>query len=277
MFIKRKTVLVLMSGFIFLAALLSCQMPGAGDTVSAVEFITTWKTTSDNETITIPTYEGNTYDYTVDWGDGSSEPIIEDTSPEHEYTTAGTYTVKISGTFPRIYFGGVGTDKDKILSIENWGTIVWESMVSAFYNCSNLTCNAADAPDLSNVINMNSMFNYAETFNGDLSSWDVSNVMSMNNMFSCAAVFNGDLSSWDVSNVTNMSLMFDEAAAFNGDISSWNVSSVTDMDGMFYGAAAFTNHDLSGWTLHDPEPTHAGFSDGWGTGNTRPSDWISPD
>ena len=36
------------------------------------EFITKWQTTTDNESITIPT-TGTGYNYSVDWGDGSED------------------------------------------------------------------------------------------------------------------------------------------------------------------------------------------------------------
>ena len=43
---------------------------------------------------------------------------------------------------------------------------------------------------------------------GDISGWDVSNVTNMEKMFNRAESFNGDLSKWNVSNVTNMRDMF---------------------------------------------------------------------
>ena len=36
------------------------------------QFITTWQTLRDDTTITIPTNSMYTYDYTVDWGDGTT-------------------------------------------------------------------------------------------------------------------------------------------------------------------------------------------------------------
>ena len=45
-------------------------------------------------------------------------------------------------------------------------------------------------------------------FNQDISSWDVSNVTNMDAMFDDASAFNQDISSWDVSSVTNMELCF---------------------------------------------------------------------
>ena len=35
-------------------------------------FVTVWKTTTASEMITIPTHSGHTYDYTVDWDDGTT-------------------------------------------------------------------------------------------------------------------------------------------------------------------------------------------------------------
>ena len=71
--------------------------------------------------------------------------------------------------------------------------------------------------DVSNVTNMEEMFNSAYSFNGDLSSWDVSNVTNMRYMFYYATSFNSDLSSWDVSNVANMTNIFEEATSLSGE------------------------------------------------------------
>ncbi len=259
-------------------------------------FATTWKTDnpgdSDDDQITIPIYFG-TYDYSVDWGDGNTDTNIT-TAITHTYASPGTYVVIITGTFPAIYFNGTG-DREKILTIEHWGAIAWQNMLNAYSGCKNLTSNAADAPDLTNVTSMQNMFSGATSFNGDLNSWDVSNVTNMSYMFYGATSFNGDISSWDVSNVTIMPAMFQGATSFNRDLSSWDVSSVTAMYTMFQGAASF-NGDMSGWTLgsvtnmnymfyyasvfsgHDlsgwdvtSNPSHLNFSTGWGAGNTEPT------
>ena len=52
------------------------------------------------------------------------------------------------------------------------------------------------------------MFCNAESFNQPLNNWVVSNVKNMNHMFNCAIKFNQSLENWDVSNVTNMKEMF---------------------------------------------------------------------
>ncbi|NEW60388.1 BspA family leucine-rich repeat surface protein [Sulfurovum sp. bin170] len=271
----------------------------------SVYFITTWKTdnngVSNNNQITIPTTGGG-YNYRVDWGDGTTdEGVAGDIT--HTYSTIGTYTVEISGDFPRITFGrcwnisSTTTDSSKLLSIEQWGDIRWTSMEGAFAFCDNLTGNAIDVPDLSNVTDTCSMFMYAEKFNQDIGDWDVSNITNMGAMFGAAEKFNQDIGNWnvskvnnmiymfdwansfnqdigrwDVSNVTNMEAMFhsDSHPSFNQDISNWNVANVTNISRMFSGASSFSNHDLSSWNV-SKVTNYSSFSDGWGTGNIEPN------
>ncbi len=210
-------------------------------------FITTWTTTTPSEQITIPINPiYNTYNYDVDWGDGNTD--TGDTgSATHTYTTAGTYTVTITGIFPAIYFHAASY-APLVTSVEQWGTNHWLSMNSAFYGCSNLLVTASDRPDLSGVTDMSDMFDFASSFNSDISSWDVSHVTNMSYMFRETLAFNQPLNSWDVSNVTNMTAMFKDADAFNQPLNLWNVSKVTTMDTMFKNTTIF-DQDLSSWDV----------------------------
>ena len=211
-------------------------------------FVTTWEVAAGGLGITIPTHWGFAYRYTVDWGDNSADTRVYTGDATHTYTTAGIYTVSISGTFPRIYFNNSG-DRNKIKTIKQWGDNPWKSMNSAFYGCENLTIEAtAGNPDLSNVTDMSKMFYRATIVNQGLSGWDVSNVTDMSKMFYRATIVNQGLSGWDVSNVTDMSKMFTHAEAFNQDLNRWDVSNVTSMRYMFHSATAF-NQDLSGWDV----------------------------
>ena len=207
-------------------------------------FVTTWKTDSDNEPITIPV-GGAAGNYTVNWGDGTVTAHTTDAT--HAYAAAGNHTVSISGDFTRIYLIS-GAHAPKLVSIDQWGDIGWESMESAFYGASSMEYKATDAPDLSGVTNMNSMFSGATSFNGDISSWDVSKVTDMSGMFRDATSFNKPLSSWDVSKVTGMSGMFRDATSFNQDLNDWDISKVTHMNSMFSGATSF-NKPLSSWDV----------------------------
>ena len=207
-------------------------------------FITTWQTTTDDETITIPTF-GNGYDYDIDWGDGTLEFSVDNGDKSHVYETAGTYTVSISGAFPRIYFNDSG-DKDKILTIEAWGDIAWTNMSDAFEGCTNLQVNATDAPDLSGTTNISRMFSGASTLNADLNHWDVSNITAFNALFTNAINFNGNIGNWNTANVKNFVNLFNGASKFNQDISNWDTSAVANMASMFLNAADF-NQPLNSW------------------------------
>lgn len=168
----------------------------------SAQFITKWETTTANESITIPTKSGETYNYDVDWGDGNTT-TGHTGNATHTYATAGTYTVTITGTFPHIYFVGTG-DKDKIKEVSQWGTNPWTSMANAFYGCTNLTVTATDAPNLTNVTDMSSMFFNATALNQDIGHWDTSTFTNMSTTFSYATAFNQDISSWDTSKVIEM-------------------------------------------------------------------------
>ncbi len=228
-----------------IALLLLCLPTIAG----AQAFITTWKTdnpgTSGATEITIPTNGSSTYNYSVDWGDATSDSNVSG-NITHDYGVAGTYTVTITGTFPRIFFNG-GGDRRKILTVEQWGNQVWENMADAFRGCSNLTIAAPDVPNLSLVTDMSSMFQGAAAMNNNIDGWDVSNVMDMNSMFRDADSFNQPLNNWNVGNVTNMTSMFFGADVFNQDLNNWNVSNVTTMASMFRNAFAF-NGNITTWT-----------------------------
>ena len=206
--------------FFFFFLLVTCKV------FSQDPFITTWQTTVSNESITIPTFPSETYNYTVDWGDGSA-PISGYTGDAtYAYTTPGTYTVSVTGDFPRIYFNNPSVspaeNSTKILTIEQWGDIQWSSMEGAFMGCSNLTGNFLDIPNLSNVTSTVEMFHGCENFNSDINNWDVSTVNTMASMFSRARAFNQDLDNWNVGSVTDMGGMFVNARSFNGDISTWD-------------------------------------------------------
>lgn len=221
-------------------------------------FITTWQTDStgisDNNQITIPA-EGS--EYAIRWVNLNDTTITgQETGSGDEYTITfpqpGTYQVEIYSGLERINFGLYGFegggDENKLLTIEQWGDIAWISMGEAFMNASNLTINATDAPDLSNVMSMGRMFYGAESLNTDLNNWDTSNIEWMYGLFSNATSFNGDITDWNTSNVTYMSNMFYDAESFNQPIGDWDVSSVETMRSMFSGAASF-NQPLNSWDV----------------------------
>lgn len=242
---------------------LSTNIPGA--------FVTIWKTDIFVDDITHPNFDDDIplndneiiipyhgTNYNIVW-----EEIGNSDNNGHEIATGlhkitfpkkGIYKISIYGGSGYRVFSFSGNNRPikersnriKLISLEQWGSIEWIDFYRSFRECNNLDINAKDIPDLRNVQDMKEMFYGINSFNSDLSEWDVSNVTDTRFMFA-RTNFNGDISNWDVSNITKMEGMFYQAKEFNQDISNWNVSNVTDMSIMF-GGTSF-NKDISNWDV----------------------------
>ncbi|PKR80203.1 hypothetical protein CW751_11105 [Brumimicrobium salinarum] len=232
-------------------------------------FVTIWKSdnpgASFNNQIIIPT-DGAGYNYDLYWEDvndpstnGTLSNLTGDVTVN--LPLAGTYKVEITGDFPRIYFNNdVNNDLEKILSVEEWGSILWSSMEDAFHGCNNLNVNATDSPFLMSVSSLSRMFKGATSLASDLNNWNTESITTMEEVFSNAINFNGNISSWNTSNVTNMKGAFNGASAFNQDISAWDVSNVQNMSYMFNEANTF-NQDLSTWDVTNVQNMSFMFND----------------
>ena len=222
-------------------------------TVIGQSFSATWNTSnlstgsSANNQITIPTNPAFTnYNYTVDWGDGASDTNVTG-NITHTYTSSGSYTVNISGTFPAIYFNNVG-DRNKITNILSWGTIQWKSMANAFYGCENLNFDAIASPNLSQVTSLENMFKNCTSFNGIVNNWNVSGVTNLSGTFEGCEVFNRPLSLWNTIGVTTMVGTFKNCYVYNEPLDGWNTASVTSMKDMFSGCVSF-NQNINNWDV----------------------------
>ena len=214
------------------------------------EFSFTVKTdntgTSNNDQFTLPlesSFNGVTAE--VDWGDGNSDTITAFNQSEvtHTYSSAGTYTIKITNAIRGFRFNN-GGDKAKILDIQNYGVLDIDAD-RTFLGCSNLTQSATDAPTITTT--------------------------SFSNTFKSTDNFNGAIGNWDVSDVTNMAQMLRNTDAFNQDLSSWNIVKVSNAVNFLTGNTALStaNYDaiLIGWEA----TLQAAFSGG--TGYTLTPSW----
>ncbi len=106
--------------------------------------------TSSDTSFTLPLTSGNTFNFTVDWGDGNEDTITTDTPVTHDYGTIGEYSITITGVIQGFKFDN-GGDKLKLLSIQDFGDLSFDSdATDAFYGCSNLEIDATTGPDTSN-------------------------------------------------------------------------------------------------------------------------------
>jgi surface protein len=224
----------------------TCGLPAFTECSTA--FVTAWRTTGAGETIILPLTSSGVFNFAVNWGDGSSDARVttyNDPRVTHSYSTAGTYTVTITGSINGFGFNNLG-DKTKIVDVQQWGSVGLGNGGGYFYGCNQLTMTATDSPDLSSVVTLANMFRSADVFNGDVIAWNTASVETMYWMFRSAEAFNGDLSAWNTAGVTQMYQMFSSATAFNCDLNAWNTASVANMDRMFANAVAF-NSKVSGW------------------------------
>ena len=160
------------------------------DLAGSDDFIITVKTdnagTSADNQFTIPTSTSGitqAFLYDIETSDGQS---ITGLTGNHTITfpSAGEYEVKISGSFPYMYFNN-GGDKLKILDIKNLGIYALGStrQVSAFYGCSNMTITATDSGNFENVTTFSTGFNGAWRNCSSLTSFPQIDTSSGTNFF----------------------------------------------------------------------------------------------
>ena len=219
------------------------------------EFITVWKTTPSNTSISFST-PVNDSPYTYIWQrvdenfaeltPFSAETIvpINNGNITIQFPEDGFYRLLITSNASQFH---IKINNQRLLRIEQWGNINWSSFANSFSGCTNLNITAYDIPNLSNVTNLNKMF-YGCTnliFNSSISFWEVGTITDFSEMFSNATLFNQDLQRWDTSSATTMSEMFSKALNFNSPINTWDVSNVTTFNRMFHDANF--NQPLNEW------------------------------
>lgn len=102
------------------------NQPPSGPSANA--FVTSWVIHSASYTVSIPfTIIGN--NFTINWGDGSSDLVNTSTTKTHTYAAAGTYTIYIDGTCPSIDFSSQPALRD----ITQWGSI----------GCTSFSCSSS--------------------------------------------------------------------------------------------------------------------------------------
>ena len=82
-----------------------------------------------------PLRSGYNYNFTVDWGDGSSTSTVtahDDSDRIHTYVNAGEYTVTISGLVEAWYFNNTGPSMLMLRQVTNLGDVGWKNLEGAF-------------------------------------------------------------------------------------------------------------------------------------------------
>ena len=223
------------------------------------EFVLKWETTTPNEEIQIGVGSG-TFNYDIDWGDGTVETYTTDTNISHTYATAGDHITKITGDFPHLNMKNLTDDvyREKLRDVLNWGSIVWQDWTNMFRDCNGFTgLTATDLPNLLNVTSfsfLGAFSNFGNHYNSTVQNWNVSSVTDMSNL-SYYGSWRNKISTWDTSNVTDFTNFlrsngnnFDNGGDL-ADMDNLDVSSATNMDWMFNRTYGMENVYIGSWDV----------------------------
>ena len=111
----------------------------------------------EDDEVTLHLNSSFNYDFTVDWGDGTTQDVTTSDNITHTYETPGEYIVKIYGVFGGLYVNS-SVGRSKYMEVTQWGDLYWESLNNAFNGCENLKITATDVPNWQNVIDAEGCF-----------------------------------------------------------------------------------------------------------------------
>lgn len=184
---------------------------GGGFPASA--FVTTWDTTrsgtSNPDQITLPLNSSGIYNFTVQWGDGTSDTITSHLDPEvtHTYPSSGTYQVVIQGILDKWYFNN-GGDKLKVMSVDQWGDLVYSEYFRSWSGCENVVFPEIGAPVVTGLTDFTLCFNLCRTTPRLPATMDFSSATSISSCFQRCELVEVFPNSYDLSNVVNFSTAF---------------------------------------------------------------------
>jgi len=193
-----------------------------------------------NDTFVIGVDPSFTYDFNVDWGDGSKDTGVT-TQISHTYSSTDVYEVKITGTYPKPVFNVPWDNILLILDLMQWGDVEFESLENAFNNATffgnpdgttstpGVPLSATDTPNFSSNFQSNGLSNWCAfcmfTSIPNVNNWQLpQSLTSLENCFYYLRYWNDSIADWDVSYVGSFENMFYFSRNFtnNGqDFDSW--------------------------------------------------------
>ena len=233
--------------------------------------IDTTKPGSASNTFILPLRSGYSYNFIVEWGDGSIERVVTDGNITHVYPTSGVYLVKIHGAgpgrqFPAIYFNN-GGDRRKLLSVKSFGDIKWVDLQGAFFGCLNLTSIPKDKFDTVGVSNFTSMFYNCSSFNQQITNLNTASVFTLSRLFTNCSAYNQEIL-FSTKGCVSFDTTFYGCTAFKQNLNHLDITSLANAADMLGNTnindtGTTTRYDalLTAWAAQDFKPNvpfHAG-------------------
>lgn len=221
---------------------------------------------SPNNSMIIQLWSPSTYNFEIDWGEGIIETnsFTDVSAITNIYSTPGVYDIKITGTFPRMYFY-TEDDVEKITDIKQWGNIEWgaDGFYRTFCGGTNLNVTASDVPNITDGDTTRACFFSCSSLTGTEANWDWvfdGQFRYVIEMFYNCYNFNGDVSGMDVSRVLRFDSMFENCYAFDQPIGQWTVTNATHFNGFLAGATLSVGNYSGVWTNWATQNLKSGVS-----------------
>ena len=241
--------------------------------------------TTDNRQFMLPLINTGTYDFYVDWGDNTGNYIssYNDINKKHTYSSAGDYTISITGQLDGWFFNDhnrlkyKGTRDWTALTLIDYNSTAirpvytedWNLGFPAFASCVNYT-GRNDAIGSPTVQTTDLSYMFAKCFylqEDGLGAWNVSNVVEAGHMFEEARSFSEYLGEWNTSSFIHVNDMFSSRSetrsqlmTYNKNLGNWNMRNVEDLSKMFYANSSYNNDNQSlDWQLPNCQTMYETF------------------
>ena len=211
--------------------------------VADARFMMKLQTVTSSEMFTLG-IGGGTFNYTVDWGDGSSlETYTTGANISHVYSTIGEYIMKINGQCPHIAmaFAPGGANRNIPRDIINWGSQQWGSFFYFMWQCPNVTVTALDYPDLSNASTLRNSFRGCSVLDiVNINNWDFSTITNINDMFTDTN-FNRSLGGIDMNQITNFGTINNlDTTNYDSTLIGWASQTPLTNRSVSFGSSQYT-------------------------------------
>jgi hypothetical protein len=242
-------------------------------------FVSTWDTRNgdNNLIIDLPLAQGYEYNCEINWGDNTTSILsnYNDTNKYHTYAAPGIYKITIKGKFGCLNFNMGATERNKLISIDNWGSYYKIGLPGDntdyyyFLYCENLERIPVDSqPNFDDCLSVSYIFDHCTKLNCSI-NWTFNPLLDVNFTYAfreCSSL-NSDIKITAVSstvftgafadNISLNSLITIDATPINTDymfsgctnlntkpLITSKLNSISNCEYMFYECAIF-NKDIS--------------------------------
>ncbi len=214
-------------------------------------------------TVGLPLISTGTYDFLVDWGDGSPQVRItawDQVDKVYNYGVGGAFSITIIGVLDGWNYAEDPIYRFKIFSISSWGNMRPDDTIGTFQDCDQLGTHGSTTSvlDTSLMTKMESFYSECTSLGRviGIDNWNTSQITSYRRtFFGCTTFDDGeqDLEGLDVSSATDITEMLADTN-FDGDLSGWDIENLESASNFLNGVTlSVANYDalLLSWAAQN--------------------------